>query len=56
MIHFTLTGMGSNASRMLCQTEPATDDTFWHWMYCSPAQLAQPNICPACLTVLNEED
>lgn len=56
MIHLTLTGWGSQRERMLCQTTPADGDTFWHFMYCSDAQLRQPNVCPRCKTVLDDDE
>lgn len=56
MIHLTLTGWGSNRERMLCQTTPTPDDTFWHWMYCTDAQLHHPAVCPRCKTVVYDDE
>jgi hypothetical protein len=56
MIHLSLTGWGDAAARRLCATPVAEGDGQWHAMSCTPAQLARPDICPACLAVWQEPD
>jgi hypothetical protein len=55
VIHLSLTGWGSAQQRRLCTARVQGGETQWHAMYCSQTQLADPRLCPACLTVWNDD-